>query len=334
MLSTTAVVYAALALGAHIDRRTVPQCADNRAEISSFEFASNPWLNLSNFLLKQAKQRRGIEDDALGARGYISDDTSATRALSSAETIVWDSVVDYFARVVVPDRMGIDSLVQNVNNVLARTAPNDGLDGTHLPQEFRRAMEAAMPIYRSAWWPTHDRRNREWIESMQLELSEHEACLAQRAASVFRAPWPSVPIVVDASVYASWFGAYSTHHPTRITVTANARGSQGLLGLEVLLHETAHGMLGPLDFALAAEATRQQKKLPTELSHLVLFYTAGALMREQEPSYVPFAEAFGIWHQNRYAQRYHDLIEREWQPYLSGSRTFTDAVASLVERLQ
>ena len=311
----------------------VAPCVEKSGALSSFEFASNPWLNLNNFLIKQAKHRRGIEDDGLGARGYTSEDTAALRPLTAAETADWNAAVDFFVRVVVPDRLVLDSIVQNVNNVLARATPNGDLDDARLPSEFRRVMQTAMPIYRSAWWPVHDRRNQEWIASMRAALGDREACFAQRAARVLRSPWPAAPIHVDATVYASWFGAYSTDHPTHITVSANARGSQGRSGVEILLHETAHSMLGPLDSALAQEAARRHKTLPSPLSHLVLFYTAGSLMREWETAYVPFADEFGIWRQNKFAERYHDWIEQTWQPYLSGSCTFDDAVTSLIDRL-
>jgi hypothetical protein len=168
---------------------------------------------------------------------------------------------------------------------------------------------------------------------MHAQLRGREACIVRRAEAVFRAPWPAQPIRVDATVYASWFGAFSTHQPTHITVSANARGTQQSLGLEVLLHESAHGMLAPLDSALASEARRQQKSLPAELSHLVLFFTAGALTQEFVPEHVSFADAFGIWGRNDASRRCHDLIGREWQPYLSGTRTFADAVAAVVRGL-
>jgi len=322
-----------LALVVVTGRSTLSVCPDTNAESSSYEFASNPWLNLSNFLVKQGKHLRGIEDDGLGARGYISEDTAAVRALTPSELTEWNSAVEFFARIVVPDRMGVDNLVLDINEVLARTAPNDNLDDARLPADFRRVLQAVMPIYRSAWWPNHDRRNREWLVAMKAALAEREACLVRRAEVVFRAPWPTAPIHVDASVYASWFGAYSIHQPTRITVSANARASQGNSGLEILLHETAHGMLGPLDSALTQEAERQQKKLPRELSHLVLFYTAGAVMREQFPDYVPYAEEFGVWRQNSMAIRYRAAISQAWQAYLSGACGFAEAVAGLVQRL-
>lgn len=312
----------------------VGTCSNSGTAGSSFEFASNPWLNLYNFLFKTAKARRGIEDDALGARGYVAEDTAALRALTPVEEREWNAAVGLFARKVITDGMGIDSLVLNVNAVLARVAPNDSLRSPRIHSEIRRALEAVMPIYRSVWWPVHDRWNREWIAAMQGGLALRESCLVSRAAAVFRSPWPAAPLHVDAAVYASWFGAYSTRPPTRITVAANARASQGSYGLEVLLHEAAHGMLGPLDSALAAEAVHQEKTLPPELSHLVLFYTAGALMQEQDASYRPFGEEFGVWSQNRFTRRYHEIIQRAWKPYLAGERSFAEAIGDLVERME
>src|SRR4051812_36688306 len=103
-------------------------CADTTLATSSFAFASNPWLNLYNFLVKDAKQSRGIDDDGLGARGYLSDDTAAVRSLTPAEITAWRGAVEFFARMVVPDRMGVDSLAVNINGVLANAATCQDLE--------------------------------------------------------------------------------------------------------------------------------------------------------------------------------------------------------------
>lgn len=300
---------------------------------SHFEFESSPWVNLYNFLVKEGKAARGIDDDGLGARGYAAEDTAAIRPLEVDEAQRWNAVVDFFARVEIPNRLGIDSLVQKINVPIATAAPNGNLDDVTLHPEIQRALRDAMPIYRAVWWPAHAERNRRWIARMHLLLAGRERCLVGRAEEIFRAPWPNTPVEVHATVFASWFGAYSTHHPTRITVSANARGTQEWYGVEVLLHEAAHGMLQPLDSALAAEAAQRGKLLPKEFSHLLLFYTAGALVKEQAPAHIPFADAFGTWRQNGAARRYRDLLDREWRPYLSGSRTFEDAIRRLVEGL-
>ena len=190
-----------------------------------------------------------------------------------------------------------------------------------------------MPLYREHWWLVHDRRNRRWIGDMQTLLAQVEACTASREAAVLHDEWPGDPIRVDATVYASWTGAFSTHRPTHVVVASNARGSQDLYGLEVLIHEVGHGMMARIDSALAAEAARQRKQLPGWLSHLVLFHTAGALVREQQPSHTPYAAAFGIWNQNGRTRDARAALERVWQPYLEGRRDFGSAIAALIHWL-
>jgi hypothetical protein len=299
---------------------------------SSYHFVSSPWVSLYSFLVHEGKRSRGMDDDALGARGSVPEDTAAIRPLTLEESRRWKAAVEFFARLVIPDLLGVDSLVQKVNDPIAAAAPDGNLEDVPLPGELRRTLQDAMAIYRSTWWPAHDRQNHHWIAAMRIQLGGTEACLVQRAEVVWRAAWPR-DIRVDATLFASWFGAYSTHHPTHITVSSNARGSQESFGLEVLLHETGHAMLGPLDSALSVEAARQRKQLPPDLSHLVLFYTSGALVKELQPLHLPFADAFGIWRQNGSARHYRDLIEREWRPYIAGARSFGDAVTGVVRGL-
>ena len=300
---------------------------------SRYEFVSSPWVNLHNFLLQQGKSARGYDDDALGTRGYVPEDTVAGRQLTPSERARWTAAETFLSGAEFEDRMGIDSLVIGVTNPLAAAAPDGTLDDVVLRSDLRRVLLDVMPIYRAVWWPGHDTRNQRWVAAMRRELRGRERCLVLRAEEVFRAPWPASPIRVDASVYANWFGAYSTHRPTHITVSANARGTQETFGLEVLLHETGHAMMSAIDSALSVEAARQHKLLPRQLSHLILFYTAGALVREAQPTHVPFADAFGIWDQNDVARRYRELMEREWQPYLSGSRTFCETISAVVREL-
>lgn len=331
---------ASVALTVSDRRPSVPEHATafacpvaTRDTTSRYEFVSNPWVNLHNFLVKQGKSARAYDDDAFATRGYLPEDTAATRQLLPAEHARWASAVSFFAGGELSDRMGIDSLVIGVTNPLAAASPNGNLEDVPLRPALRRVLLDVMPIYGAIWWRGHDARNQRWIASMRDQLRGREPCLVHRAEEVLRAPWPSEPIRVDASVYANWFGAYSTHRPTHITVSANARGTQETLGLEVLLHETGHAMMSVVDSALAAEASRRGKALPSELSHLLLFYTAGALVKEVEPTHVPFANAFRIWDRNGTSRRYRELIEREWQPYLNGSRPFCETISALIHDL-
>src|SRR5215475_14434588 len=54
------------------------------------QFQSAFWLNLHNFLVKEAKRRERIDDDGKGARGNIQADTAGLRPLTPAERKAWD----------------------------------------------------------------------------------------------------------------------------------------------------------------------------------------------------------------------------------------------------
>jgi hypothetical protein len=65
------------------------------------------------------------------------------------------------------------------------------------------------------------------------------------------------------------------------------------------------------------------------LWHAVLFYTAGELVAEQVPGYVPYADKSGLWER---AWRGPDraLIEKDWKPHMQGSVMLQQALANLV----
>jgi hypothetical protein len=303
-------------------------CADSSAR-EDFVWHSGFWLNLHNFLHQQAKQRQGINNDARAAMVPAFQDTAGIRRLTRAERDAWDRAIAFY--LTNPLTRGLaDSVVQRSNEVLSAAADGGDLGTVAIDPDLRLVLLLAAPVYRAVWWPVHDRRNRAWIDSARTLLADRQACMARFLASALDAPWPHRPTVVDVSVHATWFGAYSTQNPLHITLSSTARGTQGTLGTETLLHEASHAMSGPLDSALAATAAREQRALPADIGHLVLFYTAGATVQRFYPAHVPYATAFEIWTQNATARRYHATLAREWQPYLDRRRTFGEAITAIV----
>jgi hypothetical protein len=307
---------------------------DNPGESPRFAFRSSFWLNLHNYLYKDAKRRSGIDDDGPGARGNMAADTASERPLSADERETWRRAVRSFHDNLLV-RHSRDSIVIHINDRIA-DATESG-DPALAPEDstVRDLLAEAAPVYRAVWWPSHERRNRQWANAMEGLLAHYLGCLGPRAAAVFRSEWPPVPIRVDASVYANWFGAYTTTAAgPHVTMSSDAAGNLELYGLETLLHEGVHAarMLRSVDSALAAEGSRQRARIPPELPHLLLFYTAGALVREVVPTHVPYAERFGIWSQSRDAERLHIAIAEEWGPYVRGRRSFEDALRGLVAR--
>jgi len=213
---------------------------------SSFVFRSGFWLNLHNFLHRGAKERQGINTEVPAAMTVAVEDTVAARALTAPERRAWEDALQVY----VTNRLAMgksDSIVQRLNERLAAARDDGELRDADIDPAVRQALLTAAPVYRLVWWPVHDRRNREWIASLQALFGPREACLSQSMARALAAEWPAPPIMVDASVYASWFGAYMTQHPVHITMSSNARGNQGSLGIEGLLHEAGHSLTGALD---------------------------------------------------------------------------------------
>lgn len=309
-------------------------CADPGAR-PRFAFRTSVWLNLHNFLYKEAKRRHAIDDDGPGARGNLAADTAGERALTRDERKTWGRALRFFQDSLLRAHSR-DSIVIRINDRIADVA--DGANPALAPEEsaLQGVLTEAAPVYRAVWWPSHERRNRRWERSMEALLAQYVGCLAPRAAAVFRSGWPAEPIRVDASVYANWFGAYATSVAgPHVTMSSNAVGNLELYGLETLLHEAVHAarMLQPVESALVAEATRRSARVPRELSHLLLFYTAGALVRGVVPTHVPYGERFGIWAQNRAAQQLHRAIAREWGPYVEGRRSFAEGIRGLVTQV-
>jgi hypothetical protein len=306
-------------------------CRDSHIE-TGYRWRSGFWLNLYGFLHHQAKERRGIHNDAPAAMAVVYDEAAGARTLTEAERAAWESMLTRFAAT--PWATGLkDSVIQQVNNRLSAAADSDTLGDVAVDSGLRRFLLEAAPLYRAIWWPAHDRRNREWIASVRALIEPHAACLARLLTTDLAAPWPPAPIDIDVSVYATWFGAYSTLHPLHVTLSSNARGNQGTLGVETVLHESGHALLGVVDSALAATSGREHRALPRELSHLVLFFTAGHDVQAVYPAHQPYAQVFRLWDQNATARGYRTMLAREWGPYLEGRRTLAEAITAIVRTL-
>ena len=303
-------------------------CAADSACIR-YEFHSSFWLNLHNFLFMEARIQQGLRASTLAGAGDEQLLSIRARDLSPAEARLHDRVLETFVSSKLSGGPLPDSVVLKVENRLARIVDASELESVELRPDVRQALRDFAPVYGEVWWPVHDARNREWIDVQRQELHVRGDLLLRRMAAVFRTePLPATR--VDASTYANWFGAYTTFDPPHITISSSARGSQSLFGLETLLHETGHTLLAPVDEAIARAAARQERAVPQQLSHLLLFFTAGQVVRELYPEHRPYAEEFGIWTQNSVARRYLDQLRRHWLPYLNGVTTFDEAIDALV----
>jgi hypothetical protein len=86
-----------------------------------------------------------------------------------------------------------------------------------------------------------------------------------------------------------------------------------------------------IDATLTSIARTQGKRLPPNLSHAIVFYTAGEAARHAIAGYTPYAESNGIW--ARGLAVFKPALDAAWLPYLNGAGTRDAALAELVRIL-
>jgi hypothetical protein len=112
--------------------------------------------------------------------------------------------------------------------------------------------------------------------------------------------------------------------------------NQGPAALEIVFHETSHGMMDKVTDAIAtaekaANAGRSGRQIHfrRDLWHEVLFHTSGELVAERIPSYVAFADKHGLW-TRAWPGPDRALIVQDWTPHMNGTVGLQQSLAKLV----
>ena len=275
-----------------------------------FSFHSNAWLNLHHY----------VRSNARGG--------PAPTGLTDEERAQWAAGVEFYKPYVNRDLNADEGMVA-IKTALRGAEGKTSLDGIAIDAALKTTLERIMPIYQKRWWTEHDRANRDWIAAMQPLVDRHGPALSQALARVYDVSWPRDPIPVDLTVTAGASGAYGTSDPAHITISPST--FRGYTALEMLFHEATHTIV-PL-FSLVSQAAATQKvTVPPQLSHAVLFYTAGELTtRELKARGIDYtAWAVAGFYTTMCGAGCRDKIVEHWAPHLDGKRSIPDALSALV----
>jgi len=220
----------------------------------------------------------------------------------------------------------------DVNYALADLPAATALDGAKdIPLDIRNALDKAGPAYRQLWWPRHDAANHAWIEQLRPQIEQYGPGLGAQLAAAFQHPWPTAPLRVEVVAYAQWAGAYTTDDPPLITMSSLNEEHRGSDGLEQLFHECSHLMMGTVDARLRSHAPAIGADQLRDVSHTILFYTVGEVVRRTVPGHMPYAIHYKVW-QRRWTRNF-DLLQQYWQPYLDGKSTMDQAIDQIARAL-
>lgn len=338
-----------------------------------FEFHSGFWTNLHHFLYQQARLKKAAESAFQTPEGTSGVERLArTDVLSANEQAAWNSAVAFYTKNISDKDLLFNGDLVNYKNQLAQLETCADLRGHSKPQcdagipaEIARALESAAPVYRTHWWPEHDRANRSWITAVSPLVQRVGADMARDLAVVYQANWPPEKIRVDVTAYAGWAGAYTTLDPVDVTLASLDPRNQGLSGFEILFHEASHALAEFVRDAIVRECRDRGKPIPRDLWHALLFYTTGEIVKRnlsahevpiknaaikegEEPQiagtlepqrkskspaalYTPYAFREGLY--TRGWGDYLNLLQKFWQPYLDGKIEFGVAIGRMTSAL-
>lgn len=303
---------------------------------SIFEFHSGFWINLHHFLYLEAQ----LSEPRKGARypSVTSADNDELQHLSPAEQSAWSSAVSFYNDTLTRHDLLFDDGLIRIKNQLEDAEQSSDLAQARIPAPLQDALLKAAPIYRAHWWPRHDAQNKQWISQLQPLVDRFGPSLVADLVRIYAQPWPRYPVRVEAVAYANWAGAYTTVDPTRPTISTTDPANQGIAALEIVFHETSHGMMDTVmeAFQRAAQTvntSRQNAPFHTgSLWHAVLFYTAGELVAKQFPGYQPYADKNGLWIR-AWPAPVRSTIAKDWKPHIEGSLDLQPAITGLVTDL-
>ncbi len=299
-----------------------------------FRFQVDFWPNLNETLFHESLLPKS---GFAGPKSLAHRSIAPTTGLDGAEKTRWQNALAYYDVHFTTDNF-FEPEFDGGSRFLAASRSEPSLPENGLASEWRTAILQAAPVYRARFWPEHERTDRTYIEVIRPRIAAHGEWLARRLEAVYETGWPTEPILVEVTAAVPPFGAstvgeppFTGPHTPLITISSQDTGYTGETGLEMIFHEASHLLVEKAQAALEASAKRQGRKLDDKFWHLLLFYTAGHLVRERlGPSYVPYAERpVNRIFAGRFA-RYLPILERAWQPYLDGRTDFEHAIDDVV----
>ena len=288
------------------------------------------WLNLHNFLYVLGRHHTGQRDAAREAVVQApAHERRGLEGLTQGDGALWRRAVEQYARTVSRRDPVFDAQLPDLLAALADQDDASSLEGASIDPSVARVLESAAPIYRKGWWSEHRTANRNLKAALTPLIERHAPAIVAFITERYGTTWPAEGYPIHFSAFTNWAGAYSTRGNFLAMASLYDRVI-GNSGLETLIHESMHQWDDSVDAQLSRNARQLGVRPNRDLSHVMIFYTAGEAMRRRIPGYVPYAEANGVYERRWGALR--GAIVDIWKPYLDGEGTRDAAQRALVRR--
>lgn len=289
------------------------------------------WLNLHHFLHALGRAQNKTPDSAReGIVAAVTDQDQEWLRLSEYEQASWRAAVTMYATTLSKKDLVFDDALPGITNALARAGDAPTLNAAAIDTSVASALLNAAPIYRRHWWRKHLAGNQDWQKALQLLLDQRGAQVLAFITQAYQLPWPVSGYDVHVSAYANWSGAYSTRGHL-LVLASRVESSRGTYAMENAFHEAMHQWDSEIFDVLRTEARKQNKLVPRDLSHAMIFFTAGEAVRRSFPDHVPYAIKFGVW--ERGIKPFKSALDEFWSPYLNGQIKREVAIAEIIRQV-
>ncbi len=339
--TATVVTVAAAGLTAVQDRRTSEPPA-RPAPLFLFQ-AQDFWLNLHHYLYVLGRARNNAPDASREAvAGAPAEAARGLATLSAIEQQTWDDAVSAYANGL--SRRGVlQSPAAEFATALAAAGDAATLTAPGLDDAARQTLARAAPVYRKAWWLSHRAQHQTFLGMLQALVDRHGSDLRDRLTRAYGFEWAVAGYPVHFVAYASAQGNYSLDTPDGVGLLVLSTNpnpmNTGLFPLETVFHEGMHQWDTRMDALLQARSRAVGgASVPGDLSHAIIFFTAGEVIRHVDPAHVPYADAARVWNGFLFggpapAGRLKAPLEESWKPYLNGRGTRDEALEALVAKV-
>ena len=307
---------------------TAQPAASRVATVSQLEFHSDFLMNLHHTLYGAAWARRPDAGTLSALAGPLPSPLDA--GMTKEERAAWDVAVEYYDKQIASR----DLLFGRGMRQLKMALVDGNLAADAVGDELRRVLDAAAPVYRKHFWPSHDRANRAWIERAAEGVRATAPEVIARLTKLYAMPWFDSPVRVDVVWVGNRQGAYATVGPTHATISSGAANNTGWSAVEIVFHEISHILIEPIQKRLAT-ALGERLRDHSVLWHVVQFYITGQVVRDvlaaKGIDYEPYLYSTGLF--DRAWGRYRAAVEQHWRPYVDGQITLDEAIARTVKQV-
>ena len=301
------------------------------AEVSQLRLYSSFWQNLHHFLYVSAWATR--PDVPRAPRLAMQLPQEPVVSLTGDEKATWNVAVAYYDRNIASKDLLFDNDLTRIKVALGDA--DDDLNNVRIDSALRSTLLDAAPIYRKYWWAEHDAANRSWIALVSRQTGTVAAPIVERLTALYGVRWFTMPTRVDVVRVGKSLGAYTSINPRpHIVVASGDKSYDGWSGTEMLFHEASHALFDNVRVAVNSAVSAANKQ-PRDLWHVVLFYIAGEVTRQELAKhgieYRPYLYATGLF--DRAWPAFRAPIEQQVRPFVDRQVTLDRMAATLAEAL-